>query len=142
MIGNLGEWSKFVKSIRDVVLKLFPGLSKKITTAILNIKGTKAIILETFGAGNASTQDWFITELKKVIDKGIIVYNVTQCHEGKVVQGMYQTSMQLKKIGVISGHDITYESAVTKLMFLLGQKLPLQKIKQLLEQNLQGEITE
>lgn len=125
-----------------VILKLFPGLSKKITTAMLNIKGTKAVILETFGAGNASTQDWFINELKKVIDKGVIVYNVTQCHEGKVVQGMYQTSVQLKKIGVISGHDITYESAVTKLMFLLGQKLPLQKIKQLLEQNLQGEITE
>lgn len=124
------------------VLKLFPGLSKKITTSILNIKGIKAVILETFGAGNASTQDWFINELKKAIDKGIIIYNVTQCHEGKVVQGMYQTSVQLKQIGVISGHDITYESAVTKLMFLLGQKLPLQKIKQLLEQNLQGEITE
>ena len=124
------------------VLKLFPGLSKKITTAIINIKGIKAIVLETFGAGNASTQDWFINELKKAIDKGVIIYNVTQCHEGKVVQGMYQTSVQLKKIGVISGHDITYESAVTKLMFLLGQKLSLQKIKQLLEQNLQGEITE
>jgi L-asparaginase len=124
-----------------LVLKLFPGISKSITTSIVRTKGVKAILVETFGAGNASTQEWFINELKAAIDRGIIIYNVTQCHEGRVVQGMYETSRQLKKIGVISGHDITYESAVTKLMFLLGQKLPAQKIKNLLEKNLRGEIS-
>ena len=124
-----------------LVLKLFPGLNEKITSSIINTKGIKAIILETFGAGNATTQDWFVNELKSAIKRGVIILNVTQCHEGGVVQGMYETSRQLKNIGVVSGHDITYESAVTKLMFLLGQKLPVAKIKKLLENDLRGEIT-
>lgn len=125
-----------------LILKLFPGLSQKITTSLLNTKGVKAIVLETFGAGNATTQEWFINALKEAIARGVVILNVTQCHEGRVVQGMYETSRQLKAIGVVSGHDITYESAVTKLMFLLGQKLPTKKVKDLLEKNLRGELTE
>lgn len=124
-----------------VVLKLFPGISKKITSAILNLKGIKAIILETFGAGNATTEKWFTDELKKAINKGIIILNITQCSEGKVIQGMYETSSHLKKIGVLSGSDMTYESAVTKLMFLLGQKLNNSQLKKQLISNLRGELT-
>ena len=123
------------------VLKLFPGLSKKITLSILNTAGIKAVIMETFGAGNASTEEWFIQALKTAIDKGIIIYNVTQCAEGKVIQGMYETSSQLKKIGVVSGFDITFESAIAKLMYVLGKKVLTSKAKQLLETNLRGEIT-
>jgi len=123
------------------VLKLFPGISKKITSAIINAKGIKAIILETFGAGNATTQQWFIDELKNAITKKIIVLNITQCAEGKVIQGMYETSSQLKKIGVVSGADLTFESAITKLMFLLGQNISNEKIKKLLQTNLRGEIS-
>lgn len=123
------------------VLKLFPGLSKKITLAILNTPGIKAVILETFGAGNATTQAWFTEALENAIKKGIIIYNVTQCLEGRVIQGMYQTSSHLKKIGVIGGEDITFESAVTKLMFVLGKKLSLKDSKKLLQQDLRGEIS-
>jgi L-asparaginase len=123
------------------VLKLFPGISKKITSAILNTPGIKAVILETFGAGNATTQNWFIEELKKAIAKGIIILNITQCAEGRVIQGMYETSAHLKKLGVIGGADLTFESAVTKFMFLLGQKLSHQKITASLQKNLRGELT-
>lgn len=124
-----------------VVLNLFPGISKKITETILHTAGIKAVVLHSFGAGNAPTDDWFIELLKQAIDKGIIIYNVTQCLEGRVIQGKYETSSRLEKIGVVSGEDITLEAAITKLMFLLGQKLPASKLKTLLSQNLRGEIS-
>jgi L-asparaginase len=123
------------------VLKLFPGISKKITSAIINAPGIKAIILETFGAGNTTTQEWFTNELKKAIAKGIVILNITQCLEGRVIQGMYETSSHLKKMGVIGGADMTFESAITKLMFLLGQKLNNTQLKKQLLANLRGELT-
>jgi L-asparaginase len=124
-----------------LVLPLFPGISKKITSSILQTKGLKAVVLQTFGAGNAPTDKWFVDELSSAIKRGVIIYNVTQCLEGSVVQGKYETSAQLKQIGVISGENITMEAAVTKLMFLLAQKLPVQKLKKMLSTNICGEMS-
>lgn len=123
-----------------LVLPLFPGISKKITSSILQTKELKAVVLQTFGAGNAPTDKWFVDELSAAIKRGVIIYNVTQCLEGSVIQGKYETSAQLKQIGVISGEDITMEAAVTKLMFLLAQKLPVQKLKKMLSTSICGEM--
>jgi L-asparaginase len=124
-----------------LVLPLFPGISRKITSSILQTKGLKAVVLQTFGAGNAPTDKWFVDELSEAIKRGVIIYNVTQCLEGSVVQGKYETSAQLKQIGVISGEDITMEAAVTKLMFLLAQKLPAPKLKKMLSTSICGEMS-
>ncbi|MFN7910385.1 MAG: asparaginase [Bacteroidota bacterium] len=123
------------------VLKLFPGISKKITQSILQTKGIKAVIMETFGAGNATTQAWFIEELQKTIERGVVVLNITQCIEGEVVQGKYETSSQLKRIGVIGGGDLTFEAAITKLMYLLGKGLKGKQLTKELQQNIAGELT-
>lgn len=124
------------------ILKLFPGITPNVVKAVLNTTGLKALIIETFGAGNAPTDKWFIDELKKAIDKGIIIYDVTQCNAGSVDLGRYETSAKLKEIGVLSGFDITTEAAVAKLMHLLANYNSKAEIKKLLEKDLRGEITE
>lgn len=123
------------------ILKLFPGINQNVVNAILTIKDVKAVILETFGSGNCTTEKWFISALKKAIDSGIIILNVTQCNAGAVEQGKYETSAELNKVGVISGNDITTEAAVAKLMYLLGAFKDKNKIEKLLAENLRGEIT-
>lgn len=124
-----------------VILKIFPGISREIIEPILNINGLKAIILETYGSGNAPTAEWFIDLLKNAIGRGLIILNVTQCHAGKVDMDAYSTGILLKKIGVISGFDSTTEAALTKLFFILGHTDDNQIIKRMLQKNLRGEIS-
>jgi L-asparaginase len=122
------------------VVKMFPGISETVLSAILGISSLKGIILETYGAGNAPTEDWFIVLLKNAIAHGLHIVNVTQCSGGSVSMGQYETSTALKKIGVISGKDITTEAAITKLMYLLGSDCPENEFKTNFETPLRGEM--
>jgi L-asparaginase len=125
-----------------VVLKLFPGITNIVVTGILNIPNLKGVVLETYGAGNATNSERFIKELKTAIQKGIKIVNVTQCKSGGVLMGRYDTSIMLKEIGVIDGKDITIESAVAKLMYLLNEHLSIADFKIMFEKSLRGEMTD
>lgn len=136
--GPLKLLQKFDQSV--AILKLFPGITEAAVESIVGQPGIKALIIETFGAGNAPTADWFIRVLKEAIRRGLLVLNVSQCPGGMVVQGKYETSRSLLEIGVISGGDLTIEAAVTKLMLLLGE-YGVDKTRVLIGQPLAGEIT-
>jgi L-asparaginase len=123
------------------IVKMFPGISENVLSAIISIPNLKGIVLETYGAGNAPTDEWFISVLKKAIKSGLHIINVTQCSAGSVNMGQYETSSALKKIGVISGKDITTESAITKLMYLIGQNVSPNVFKTIYETALRGELT-
>jgi L-asparaginase len=123
------------------ILKLFPGITENYVKAVFNTPGLRAVILESFGAGNAPSYDWLIRELKAAAEKDIVIVNVTQCNSGSVEMGRYKTSIHLLEAGVVSGYDITTESAVTKLMFLLGHYQDSTIIRQKMDCSFCGEIT-
>lgn len=123
------------------ILKIFPGMRENVVDAIVNIKGLRGLIIETFGGGNAPNYEWFTRKIANAVKKGIIVVNVTQCNSGHVDMGKYQTGLELFKAGVISGYDITTEAAITKLMYLLGQGCTYDEIVKHMNTSLRGEIS-
>ena len=136
--GGLTLRSKFETHI--AILKLFPGIDINVVKAVLGVEGLKAVVIETYGSGNAPTLAWLIDELKKAIERGIIVLNISQCPGGRVTQGRYETSKGLQQIGVISGADMTTEAAITKLMLLIGE-FGTDRAKELIGMSLAGELT-
>lgn len=135
---RIGFFKNFDSNIS--ILKLYPGINQQMVEAILQTEGLKALVLETFGSGNAPSLPWFIESLKMAIERGVLILNISQCPGGMVVQGRYETSKSLGEIGVISGGDMTIEAAVTKLMILLGE-FGLEKTRKLINQPLVGEIS-
>ncbi|MCK0132422.1 asparaginase [Flavobacteriaceae bacterium F08102] len=133
---------KFHKELdnRIAVLKLFPGITKEVVEAILTIKDLQGVVLETYGSGNAPTEPWFLDLLKKALDKGIHIADVTQCIGGSVILGQYETSVAMQNMGLINGKDITTESALAKMMYLLGKKLDKKRFKSVFETSLRGEL--
>lgn len=122
-------------------LTLYPGISPQYVEAVLGTKGVKAVVLQTFGSGNSLSRSWFIDLLKEAINKGIIILNVTQCQAGSVDMDKYDTGLALKRIGVVSGYDITFEAAITKLMLLIGCGYERDKLVEKLIKPISGEIT-
>ncbi|ATA88759.1 asparaginase [Capnocytophaga stomatis] len=135
---KLKVWKEFDQNV--AIIKLFPGITEKILNGIFNISGLKAVVLETYGSGNAPTEGWFLKSLEAAIEKGIHIVNVTQCSGGSVILGKYEASEYLRKIGVINGKDITTEAAIVKLMILLKKNISSNLFKIKFEENISGEI--
>ena len=123
------------------ILKIFPGMGENRVRALFATEGLRAVILETFGSGNAPTQKWFLDIISEADRRGLIIMNITQCIAGCVDMEAYATGIELKKMGVVSGYDSTLEAALAKLFYLMGKYADNDVVKRELNKNLRGEIS-
>ena len=124
-----------------VMLDLFPGISRKVVEHVLNAPGLKGVVMKSFGAGNAPADEWFLDAVRQTVERGIVVVNITQCPNGCVHPQLYAAGLNLAKVGVVSGRDMTSEAAITKLMYLFGRGLSPDKVKEYLNMPLRGEMS-
>jgi L-asparaginase len=146
IIRRPASWEEppiFRKSLdtRVSILKMHPGITPQIVRDIMCSTDTRAVIIETYGAGNAPSKDWFLKIVQEAAGMGKIILNVTQCIAGSVNMDIYATGKCLKDAGVVSGYDSTTESALAKLFYLLGTFHDNEQVKILLEEDLRGEIS-
>lgn len=132
---------QFEMDTNVVYLDLFPGIRENVVRHILATPGLKALVLKTFGAGNAPGEKWLSEAIKEAVDKGLVVINITQCPNGEVNPYRYKTGFELARTGVVPGHDLTPEAAITKLMYLLGKGLSNEEVKEQMQCNLCGELS-
>ena len=125
---------------RLAVIRLFPGMGADTFRCMLSIPGLRGVILETYGSGNAPTAEWFIDAVADAVARGLVVLNVTQCPGGSVSE-IYETGKRLGQTGVVSGRDITTESAVTKMMVALGASEDPAEVRRQLAEDRCGEMT-
>ena len=146
LIRKPADWSKkpvFHKNLdtRVSILKIHPGITPQVAKGILCGQESRAVIMETYGAGNAPSREWFLEIVREAAGMGKILMNVTQCLAGSVNMDLYATGKCLKELGVINGYDSTTESALGKLFFLMGLSLSDEEVKAGLCSNLRGEIS-
>ncbi len=120
---------------------LFPGLNEAVFRHQLSTPGIRGIVLRTYGMGNGPTESWFLDSLREAVERGVVVVNVTQCVNGGVQSGRYVSGEKITQAGVVSGHDITFEAAITKMMYLLGLGIGVDEVRRRFEQPIAGEIT-
>ena len=123
-----------------LLVKMFPGIDEVTINYLFSYPEIKGLVLETYGSGNLTNEKWFVEAIKKLIDKKIPIVNVTQCSGGSVNMKIYKTNIKYRKMGIISGKDITTESALAKLKFLLGQNISANSFKTIYETSLRGEM--
>lgn len=122
------------------VLKLYPGIHKNVVKAVLE-SDARSVIMETFGSGNTTTDTWFLEILRDAVKNGKNIVDISQCKVGSVELGRYETSKWLQEMGILSGFDMTFEAAVTKLMYLQGHFSDQAQVAKWMEINLRGELT-
>lgn len=126
---------------RVSILKIHPGITPKTVGNILNDSDIRAVILETYGSGNAPSAPWFLDMVRSAADSGKVLVNITQCLGGSVDMNLYANGKALGSAGAVNGFDCTTESALAKLFYLLGKSNDSERIRQMMERNLKGEIT-